>query len=745
MVRYASVLSLNGKAIECPWTDPRGVGAPGPTASGGSRGLPEQGGKEPAVRIHLHSHAREAPLGGTPHRSPALRHLREPLIDEPGLLPVGVQFEVHGGKHAVRGLEGTLHDQRCRSRVVERQRRAHGTRLGSDREDQRVAAVRLILRVRPMPQRLPQVLPLRKWVGVPDRSGRLGSRDGKRPGCVTAQVCIADLDLHGLAVVVHRVVDEADEWRVHPFSDLHPVRGFRDLEVVRSFRGGAARDGLEVVTHVIVRRLREADSEIEPPVVLVPGRVFDPNGQTRHGGRGGCRRGDRSRRLGGRDGEVRFLFAAAIDQARVAEPDLHRLAGGGDRVLNEREAHLHSPVSRQNDVGVDMRPVVDAFGGGASRNRLEVDLHRVPRGWRDRDLEHEVAVVLGGAGVRDREGRWRAPQHEADPDVLAVRPEQVGGKLAEVIIPSIGIDAVFRFRVRRKREVANGDHRAERHTREGLEEKLLTRGLGNDVHLKDFDFFAAVFDHVVVERAGLVKLIPEPSAVVCHRHRRAPVVDRGTGARHHHHCHCPVPGIRVARERALGVAPGVGDAHLHLDLLAQVGRGQRVGFGGRPWDVGVGGAVHPHPLVGERGGRRQPIQVLDVVRRRRQRLAHLPPTGNRRLAGGGSVGHNERHGDVGPGSPTQGGAIPLPLSLGAVDLVGRLQDESLAVNHQCQTLCGGCGTRIEPKCQDSVLSEKFSDRVGLTVIGEVVAQRVRVAASSIPRRAVVTAQRYGGP
>ena len=171
--------------------------------------------------------------------------------------------------------------------------------------------------------------------GVPDRSRRLGPRDGNRLGCVIAQPCIADLDLHGLAVVVHRVVDEADEGLVHPFSDLHPVRGFRELEVVRSFRGGAARDGLEVVTHKVGRLPREPDSEIEPPVVLVPGRVSDPNGQTRHVGRGGRRRVDRSRRLGGRDVEVLYFVAVGIDHARVAEPDLHRLPGGGDCVLNE--------------------------------------------------------------------------------------------------------------------------------------------------------------------------------------------------------------------------------------------------------------------------------------------------------------------------------------------------------------------------------------------------------------------------
>ena len=67
-----------------------------------------------------------------------------------------------------------------------------------------------------------------------------------------AQPGIADLDLHGLAVVVLRVVDDSDEGLVHPFTGLHPLPDFRALAVVRSFRGGAARDGLEVVTHVVV-------------------------------------------------------------------------------------------------------------------------------------------------------------------------------------------------------------------------------------------------------------------------------------------------------------------------------------------------------------------------------------------------------------------------------------------------------------------------------------------------------------
>ena len=50
-----------------------------------------------------------------------------------------------------------------------------------------------------------------------------------------------------------------------------------------------------------------------------------------------------------------FCRRTLIDHARVAEPYHHRLPGGGDRVLNEREAHLRGLISRQNDVGVDVR------------------------------------------------------------------------------------------------------------------------------------------------------------------------------------------------------------------------------------------------------------------------------------------------------------------------------------------------------------------------------------------------------
>ena len=214
-------------------------------------------------------------------------------------------------------------------------------------------------------------------------------------------MCIADLDLHGLAVVVHRVVDDFNDGDSLSRTAPNPIIDLRSPGVVRPFRSRAGREGLEVETDKLRIRLRELDFEIEPPVVLVPGRVIDPDRQTRHAVRGG-RRSDRSRRLGPRDVEKLNYVAVGIDPARVADLDLHRLAGGVDRVLNEREAHLRGLISLQNDVGVGATSmVVHAFGGGASRNRLEVDLHRVPEGSRERDVEHEVADVLGGAGVRD--------------------------------------------------------------------------------------------------------------------------------------------------------------------------------------------------------------------------------------------------------------------------------------------------------------------------------------------------------
>ena len=60
-------------------------------------------------------------------------------------------------------------------------------------------------------------------VGITDGPRRLGPRDGDRPGCVLAQPCIADLDLHGLAGVVHPIVVDVDEGVVHPDFRYPPI------------------------------------------------------------------------------------------------------------------------------------------------------------------------------------------------------------------------------------------------------------------------------------------------------------------------------------------------------------------------------------------------------------------------------------------------------------------------------------------------------------------------------------------
>ncbi len=121
--------------------------------------------------------------------------------------------------------------------------------------------------------------------------------------------------------------------------------------------------------------------------------------------------------------------------------------------------------------------------------------------------------------------------------------------------------------------------------------------------------------------------------------------------------------------------------------------------------------IHPHPLVGEPGGVRHSVQLLDAVVRRRQRLAHLRPTGNRGLAGGDHVVATSFTETVPPSDQ-------LRLRLAHVHFLlllsgGVPQEVVHAVNHQGQTLCGGSGPGIELEYKFSVtLNLDLLDRVG---------------------------------
>ena len=104
---------------------------------------------------------------------------------------------------------------------------------------------------------------------------------------------------------------------------------------------------------------------------------------------------------------------------------------------------------------------------------------------------------------------------------------------------------------------------------------------------------------------------------------------------------------RHAGER-LGVVGVVGEAHLHLDRLALVGRHQRVGARRRAGDVRLGAAVHLNPLERVADGG-QPVGIHDGGGDRRQRLPDLRRAGDRRRARRGGVrgGAGGGVGDVG--------------------------------------------------------------------------------------------------
>ena len=75
--------------------------------------------------------------------------------------------------------------------------------------------------------------------------------DGDRLRCVIAQPRVADLDLHGLAAVAYRVVDDRHEGGCLRGPGPDPIIDLRALAVVRPFRSRAGREGLEVETDIL--------------------------------------------------------------------------------------------------------------------------------------------------------------------------------------------------------------------------------------------------------------------------------------------------------------------------------------------------------------------------------------------------------------------------------------------------------------------------------------------------------------
>ena len=117
-------------------------------------------------------------------------------------------------------------------------------------------------------------------------------------------------------------------------------------------------------------------------------------------------------------------------------------------------------------------------------------------------------------------------------------------------------------------------------------------------------------------------------------------------------------GDSTAVERSFVRTAIVGEVDLHFDLLALVGRRERVGVGGRAADVRLSPAVHPNPLEGEIvRERRQPVAVRNGAYLRLQRLAHLGCAKNLGCAGGpGDIGAHRDFLALYPGEV--GGAIP---------------------------------------------------------------------------------------
>ena len=140
---------------------------------------------------------------------------------------------------------------------------------------------------------------------------------------------------------------------------------------------------------------------------------------------------------------------------------------------------------------------------------------------------------------------------------------------------------------------------------------------GHDLHARQRGAGVRVGEAEVVRREGVRPVLARRHRVVGRRRGGVGGCGGDRAARR----------VGVAGERALGGAAFVLERDLHLDLLALVGGGQRVGFHRRARNVALVAPVNLDPLDGSGGGRkegvRQPVHIRDGTRRRGQRLAHL--------------------------------------------------------------------------------------------------------------------------
>ena len=271
-------------------------------------------------------------------------------------------------------------------------------------------------------------------------------------------------------------------------------------------------------------------------------------------------------------------------------------------------------------------------------------LHRVARGVAHRRPgHHQLRVARGdphphhlGKG-RHRRRRWRpCRQAQTQRDGVAGGPGEAGRR-KEICVMAGGYRCGAEVKIRR----------ADMQPQHGLlpgRESGIGRGKGQHVphqrHLLGRVVVRTDGEGLVVQTAEALALEPEHASegrIGGHGHRTGPdhvaAAQGGDGADGHHRRR------RRAGQRLRGFEI-VGEAHPHLEGLAQFGVDQGVGRVGRVGDVHrVRGAVgvHPDPLV-RVGGAGQPVVIHDAGGDRRQRLAHLRRARDGRRARRGGVG-----------------------------------------------------------------------------------------------------------